>query len=177
MNVSDIIKGHRPRVARVAMMFNGDLADEIAFARKAWRDSVASQSTLSSDEVDRAKDLLDRLEAQADAETVQFTFRAISKAKLDELKARFPPAEDTWERYWVRLEANPMLSPPEFDPEPFSAALIAASCEDPEMSEAEVVELMEAISDGDVATLFGTAWNLCMQGSDRPLSKTAISGT
>lgn len=182
MNVADIIKTHRPRVARVAMMFNGELADQITQARAAWREAVASQSTLSqstlsSDEADRAKDLVDRLEAQADEETVHFTFRAISKAKLDEIKSRFPPAEDTWERYKIRLQANPMLSPPEFDPEPFSAALIAASCEDPAMTEPEAVDLIAAISDGDVATLFGTAWSLCMQGSDRPLSKTAISGT
>lgn len=177
MKIADIIASHRPRIQRVSMMFNGELADEIAQARREWRDAVASQSTLSSDEVDAAKDRVDRLEAQADAETVHFTFRAVSKAKLDELKARFPPAEDTWERYKVRLQANPLLSPPEFDPEPFSAALIAASCEDPQMSEQEANDLLAAISDGDVARLFEAAWSVSMQGSDRPLSKTATSGT
>ena len=177
MNVSEIIAAHRPRVQRVPMMFNGELADDIAKARAAFRSAIAEQATLGSAEVDAAKSEVDRLEAQADAETVVFVFQAVPKAKLDEIKAKCPPTEDVWERYKIRLQANPMLSPPEFEPEAFSVELIAASCTDPVMTVTEAKDLCDTLSDGDVARLFEAAWTVSMQGSDRPLSKTAISGT
>ena len=177
MNVSEILASHRPRVQRVSMMFNGDLADQISRARQEYRSALAQQSTLSSTDVDDLKTRLDELEQQADSETVEFVFQAISKADLDALKHRFPPSEDTWDRYKTRLAANPLLSPPEFDPEPFSAALIAATAVEPSMTEDEANQLLERLSDGDFARLFEAAWTVSMQGSDRPLSRTSISGT
>lgn len=177
MNVSEIIAAHRPRVARVAMMFDGQLADDIKEARAAWRSAIAEQATLGSAEVDAAKHEVDRLESLADDQTVVFVFQAVSKKTLDEIKAKCPPTEDVWERYKVRLSANPMLSPPEFEPEAFSIELIAASCVDPAMTVTEAAELLDTLSDGDVARLFEAAWSVSMQGSDRPLSRTATSGT
>lgn len=175
-SVADILAARKPRQQRVRFLFDGDLAAELDRTRQALRSALVDQSALASDEVSTLRQKLSDLESAADAATVEFVFAAIGRARLDELKAQNPPTEEMWARYRERVKANPLMTPPEFDPEAMAPALIAASCVDPSMTVDEAQKLWDELSDGEAARLFEAAWNVNSQGSDRPLSKTAISG-
>ena len=176
MSVADILASRKPRTRRVRFLFDGDLADEIDRTRSAVRRAVADGSAIQSTEVRDLQTKLDELEAAADAATVEFVFHAIPRSKLDELSAAHPPTEDQWSRYRERVKANPLLSPPEFDPESFAPSLIAVASADPKMSEAEAAELWAGLSDGEAGRLFDAAWSVQKHGSDRPLSQSGTSG-
>ena len=177
MSLQDILSTVKPHVRRVTLMHDGDLADRIKSTRKQLREAETNQQALASNEVEALREVLDELEAEADSKTVEYVFHTVPKENLESLKLEYPPTEEVWERYKLRLAINPLAAPPEFDPGPMTAALIAESLQTPILTPAEVETLLGAISDGDAATLADAAWSVSMQGSDRPLSKTAIGGT
>jgi hypothetical protein len=176
-SVADILAARKPRTRRVRFLFDGDLADEIERTRSAVRRAVAEGSALQSADVREHQTKLEELEAAAEAATVEFVFHAIARSKLDALTAAHPPTDEQWARYRERVKANPLLSPPEFDPEAFAPSLIAAACFEPKMSEGEASDLWAGLSDGEAGRLFEAAWAVQKHGSDRPLSQSGTSGT
>lgn len=80
-----------------------------------------------------AQAAFDAAKAALDAETVELRFRSIGRKRYEELVRAHPPTD---EQKTENADAP-------YDIETFSAALIAASCIEPVMTEAEVSELSE----------------------------------
>jgi hypothetical protein len=111
-------------------------------------------------EVTKARDALDAKIAASGVETMTFTFQALAPAKLEALRADHPPSPKQWEQHAAQKKRDETAEPPEFDPETYPAALIAATCIKVEwsdgttqdgISEDEARELIDSSSTGDVA--------------------------
>jgi hypothetical protein len=110
-------------------------------------------------------------------DVAEFLFRAISRAELDTLRAKFPPTEDQWTRYREGARVNPFLSPPEFDPVGLAPVLLAATAAEPSMTVAEAELLWASLSDGECARLYEAALAVCMEAPLAPLPASAIGPT
>lgn len=98
------------------------------------------------------------LEIELDGEKVTLVFEAISSHDMDALVAAHPPTKDQ------------QLQGIGFNPETFNPALIAACLVEPKVTPEEFLEIWQsdAWSQGELSTLFNTAWQLTMEGLDVP---------
>lgn len=93
-------------------------------------------------------------------EEVSFLFRAIGARDWDKLVSKFPPTTEQ------RADGA------SFNMHTFAPALLAATCADPEMSEAQWKEIWESPdwNRGEIIQLYATAVDLCSAGMDIPFS-------
>ena len=124
------------------------------------------------------KELTDRLNAAdeaADAASVTFKFRAMPRAKVEDLVRSCPPSKEELDRWQQQARAQPLVAkaPPQFDWYEFAPRLIAMSMIEPEASESEVLDMWNddsanAWSDAIWEVLWQTAWSVNQQISTRP---------
>ncbi|MGW3330292.1 hypothetical protein ACWDF9_07055 [Streptomyces rubiginosohelvolus] len=94
------------------------------------------------------------------------------EVKASEAVFRFRYIGD--EAYSSLLASHPSKDPNEgFDSVTFPRALISASAVDPEMTEDDVKQLFEVISQGDIKKLFDTAWDVHNSSGLVPFSLAA----
>lgn len=125
---------------------------------------------------------LGRLTVEADEATTEFTFQAISRTALEDLKRNHPPSEEQWLRYKESVNDLPVLvalqqNPPEFDWLTMAPALLAACAVDPKMTRDEAQVLWDELSDAEAAQLFNAAWGVNAQAATRPFSGTDTAMT
>lgn len=105
---------------------------------------------------------IDALEAEMREHTHRFAFRALPSRQYRDLVEQHPPREGHKEDpIWGANTAT------------FPHALIAACCIDPVMSEEQVEQLCEVLTDGQALTLFGCAWGVNRAPVDVPKSAAA----
>lgn len=116
---------------------------------------------------------LDALLDEARSESVTFIFRDIGRKRLDKLVLAHPPTDEQ-KQLW-KDEGNPGTLG--YNLETFPAALIAATCVDPEMSEEDAIAICEEWGGGDIEALFFTAMAACKERTSIPLSKRGTAQT
>lgn len=118
-----------------------------------------------------------RAEAQAAIDTatqavedssVTLLFRSIGRKRYDRLVTAFPASEEANEEYKKQFGGE---AP--YDADAFSAALIAASCVDPVMSEDQVRELRDSWNSSEYVELFTAALEVNTQRRVADLGKAS----
>lgn len=125
------------------------------------------------DHIDGLRSKLDQLDQQldearkaADAETVEFVFRAIGRKALAALVRKHPPSAE--EREKARTEhkeaGHPMSKfvPPQWDDETFPPELIAHASVSPKFTVEQARELWNSPewSHAELSAIFQAAWNV-----------------
>lgn len=131
---------------------------------------MATVAQLLAERRPRERRVALRWSTEAGEKVVEFCFRALSRAELDTLKAKFPPTEGQWARYRETARLNPFASPPEFDPLAMAPVLLAATATEPAMNVEEAARLWDSLSDGEAARLYETALTVCMEAPVAPLA-------
>jgi hypothetical protein len=137
--IMPIQQAHQSAIEALSMLTDGDAsADAIAGAQA---------------KVDQTKAAYD--EALADYPTVTFHLRAMSGVQLQAIQSDNPPKPEQIE---MVKKSDPDAAAPDFDPETYPPALLAAACTGVEwsdgtkaksLSEADAVEFYESSSFGD----------------------------
>ena len=108
------------------------LNDAAVLAFQEASEALGRVQMVKGDETE-AQAAFDAAKTALEAETVELRFRSIGRKRYDELVRAHPPTEEQ--------KAESADAP--YNVETFSAALIAASCIEPVMTEAEVAELAD----------------------------------
>lgn len=169
----DLNKLRKPARITITVQLDGraqatetELRRAIANARQAeaMAGSDLSQGPPES-VVDMETQLADMRDSAADTQA-SFTFEACSFAALEELKYRYPPNE--------KQAAEGM----QWDVDDFAPALLALTCIDPGLTDAEAKELWTTWEAGLVNTIYRAAWDVCNANPVvRPLLKPASATT
>ena len=179
-DIASILGKRKPRREPVRLLLDGELSERIARQREkvkqAKRREAASPQGLGSP-VSRLEQELADLQVAADESVTEFTFQAIPRTELEELKRNHPPTQEQWERYRESVRDVPVivglqLQPPEFDWVSLAPALLAACATEPKMTRSEAQTLWDTLSDAEAAQLFNAAWGVNQQAATRPFSGT-----
>lgn len=108
---------------------------------------------------------LEALEQEFRDSVVTFTFQDIGRSRFEALVETHPPTEAQLKKHGDQLSWNPDTIP---------AALIAATCVEPEITLEDAEQLVTDWSTGDVQLLFNAALQVCLETASVPFSKTAI---
>lgn len=180
--VADLLAARRPRTRVIRLALDGELTAELERSRIDLRDLQHRERLERKDEtlasqIPAAERRVQEIEASVIAASVEFTFKAIGRRKLDGLKADHPPTADQWERYREQATVNPLIDAPTFDPTGLAPFLIAAAAADPKMDAEEARALWDDLSDGEAALVYDAAWSVNMEAASVPLSATATDET
>ncbi len=183
--VSEILGKRTPRSKTIRLLLDGAAQDELERARTELRnakrlDKEADESgtgTLATASlVPDAEKRYAEIEGSILEDSAIFTFKAVSRRKLREIREEHPPTAEQWDIYRERAKANPLVQPPTFDPDGIAPQLIEAALVEPELTLEEATELWDELSDGEAAQIYDASWEVSMEAASIPLSATAISG-
>ena len=180
MTVADILARRRPLEKRVRLLLDGSLAAQMDETRREIRQAKARESLSGGGLASTLPELerqLAELALAADDSSAAFTFRAIPRARLEDLKRRHPPSAEQWEKFREEQKGNIFAQAPQFDWVGLAPDLIAASCSEPAMTVEEARRLWDELSDGEAAQLFEAAWSVNEQATARPFSGTGTDTT
>jgi len=154
--------------ATVMICLRGDLAAdheaaerELELAEKTGADSMAGSG---------AGDVAERilaLEEEMREHSYEFRLRALPRSKWRELCHAHPPRRD---------DDNEIIEPDKYvgiNPESFYPAMIRACLVDPELTDEEFEQLLEALTDRQFEGLSDAAWGLNRREVDIPFSRAA----
>lgn len=129
----DHLKKKQPMERTVSVVLSDDAARDFDAAAAALASArLTGQPTAEQEEA------VAKARAALEAETATLRFRSIGRKAYDALLREHPATDEQKE------EAKAVGSPePPYNIETFAAALIAASCVDPQMTEAQVRELWD----------------------------------
>ncbi|WP_327337402.1 hypothetical protein OG384_14980 [Streptomyces sp. NBC_01324] len=149
-----------PRERTVKVMLDGETAGEIErleadllTVSEDWQPSDLAEQHPGRDLAARIAELREK----ARKSEAEFRFRYIGDEAYSSLLAEHPSTDNNQA----------------FDSESFPRALIAASCVDPVMSEADARDLFKVINQGQIQTLFDAAWDVHNSASLVPFSLAA----
>ncbi|MCX5601628.1 hypothetical protein OOK29_26100 [Streptomyces phaeochromogenes] len=145
-DIADIIARATPRERTVRICIRGDLAgraeelqDQITQVSEDWEPEDLTDVHPARALAQEMKELREQVKASE----VPFTLRYIGEKKYSDLVAAHP--SDDKNEAWG---------------ETFPAALIAASCVSPRMTEDQAHQLFEKVNQGEVKKLFDAAWDV-----------------
>jgi hypothetical protein len=163
-SIEDILAEATPRERTVMVCVRGDLLGE----------------------ADRLQDELNRVSSDWEPADLTDVHPGRELAvKLKELREQVKAAERPFKLRYIGdkaysdlMAANPAKDDGQaFDSEAFPRALIAASCVDPVMTEAQVARLFEVINEGEIKKLFDAAWDVHNSSEMVPFSLLASALT
>lgn len=165
-SVDDLISRAKPREVTVPICLAGDLNarhEELTRKLQAGRDETWIPDSLSSPNPQlEVAEQVTTLEREMAEQVHVFRFRALPPAKFNALKRSHPARDDA--------------VPPErlFNLDTFPAALIAATCVDPEFPSVDKVgELFDRLGQGSFDAAFSGAWEANTGESSVPKSALA----
>lgn len=171
--VEQILARKKPRRVRVPVVLDGDAAEALADAERAVAEAERSgdEAALSD-----ARERLGEASAAAEAATTVFVLRSIGRRRFEELLAEHPPTSrqraDFAERSASLGLNTGRLS---YDPDSFPPVLIAACCEDPEMTveEARALWDSEQFNEAELALLAAAAFTVNTSAVVAPTGRQA----
>lgn len=144
----------RPRTS-VRLCLRGDLfAERERLSRDLARELENLDSLAGSAVAQQLRGRLDALASDMEEATHQFEFEAVSRATFVDLETAHPAGED----------GQPTRE--------FLAALVAASLVKPDLTAANVSELLAELSDGQVDVLESAAWAVNRETGTVPFSES-----
>jgi len=168
-SVTEVLAARKPRRVSVGLLLDGELAHELAEARRLLADTDRLDESLASPAaVLEAR--VRELEAQATAAQTVFTIKAVGRARMAEIKLAHPPSETQLQRWEQQAEHNPLAPPPEFDYVAAMPVLLSESLLEPTATPDEAEALWDTLSDGEAAKLAAVLWDVNMEASSVPLS-------
>jgi hypothetical protein len=141
---ADIKKRKKPVVKKVIIALDGEKADEYNEARSRYEElsehlkDDPRNSILKADTA-AAKESLDSLKEEIDGEYIEFIFRSVGRRRYEEIFEECPP---TAKQKQDAVKAGE--DEPQWNPETFPPAIIAASVVEPEMTEEDVYDMWES---------------------------------
>ena len=168
--MADIIKKKRGVTKLVTIQLDGEVASEITILNSRYAAAIVYDRDHNENETaPKVQDEIDELiEASKDTEVV-FKFKSIGAPAYDELlnQPENQPSEE------LKKEGA------DFNPDHFPAALIAASCVDPEMTlkDALQIHLDPTWNGAELQKLFFGALEVNTELADIPLSKAVTKET
>lgn len=154
-DIDDVLGAYRPQSRSVRVIVDGSVLAELDRLEDELKD--AQQVDRRENRPPEAPGIARRIEelrAAAHASAVEFTFQAVGRRQWSDLLAQHPP---TPEQLAEARAAD--QSPPEFNPETFPAAAVAASCTSPEGMTADKAQ---RIFDGWAIAQTGAIWSACL---------------
>lgn len=159
-DVDDLIRSARPLEGTVRLCLRGDLLAEYADLERRLGDAQHADARDSLAAGGQARVLAERMEEllrQIDDHTHPFTFRALPRHEFRRIQDQHPPREGN--HIDATLGGNI---------ETFPAPLIQACCLEPKMTDDQVGQLVDVLSDGQLMELFGCALGLNRSRVDLP---------
>lgn len=168
-SIDDVLDAHRPVTRSVRVVVDGQLLgdldrleEQLAEARR--QDDRLNRPPQAPAIAEQIRQLRDR----ANTEAVEFTFEAIGRKAWSDLQAQHPPTDEQI------AEGRDDGIRPDFNPETFPAAAIAASCVEPS---GMTVEKAQRLLDGWTVSQTRKLWSACLSanigGADIPFSEGA----
>ncbi|MFJ4916055.1 hypothetical protein [Streptomyces sp. NPDC088726] len=159
-DIKALLAKAKPRERAVKIMLDGALAGEIE--RLEGELLTVSEDWQPSDLAEQhpGREIAAQIAAlreTARESEAEFRFRYIGDEAYSSLLAEHPSTDNNQA----------------FDSESFPRALIAASCVDPVMTEADARDLFKVINQGQIQTLFDAAWDVHNSASLVPFSLAA----
>jgi len=146
-DIGTVLGALSPREQSVRVCVSGEAVAGLERAQELARSARRSKKNVAAADAAVAE-----ARAAVEAATFTFTFRAIGARERSDLIAAHPSQAEG--EAW-----NADTLPP---------ALVAACCADPVMSPEQAADLMNALSEGDRAALFGAAWSVNYDRSPVP---------
>ena len=141
---ADIKKRKKPVIKKVLIALDGEKADDFNEARSRLEDleqqalDNPKDKDIQSDLIE-AKDKFNELKETIDDDLIEFSFRSIGRRRYEEIFEECPPTTKQKQEAAKNGEEEP-----QWNPETFPPAIIAASIVDPEMSEDDVYDMWES---------------------------------
>ncbi len=129
--------------------------------------NIVGQTREAKQRVESAESTLEEVTGRIRETGMKFTFRSISRKKLDAILEEHQPSKRQ------KAEAEEKGEDLNFDPETFPPALIAATCVDPELTIEEAEEIWESEdwTQGELLSLLGGAMAANQRGGAISLKK------
>lgn len=154
--------------ATVPICLRGDLAaDHEALERELERAEKTGAGSLAGSGAGELADRILALEDEMREHTYEFRLRALPRVKWRELCHAHPPR---------RGDDNEIMEPDRYvgiNAETFYAAMIRACLVDPELTDEEFEQALEALTDRQFDDLSDAAWALNRKEVDIPFSRAA----
>ena len=168
--MADIIKKKRGVTKLVTIQLDGEIATEISLLNSKYAAAINYDTNHNEDDTAPAvQEEIDELIAGSKDTEIVFKFQSIGAPAYDELlnQPENQPSEE------MKKEGA------DFNPDHFPAALISASCVDPEMTLKEALEihLDPAWNGAELQKLFFGALEVNTELADIPLSKAGTRET
>lgn len=173
LSTAEILSKRKPNRKSTPILLEPDLKAEI---EKTIADITVEEQrkrkdkSLADTDVTALKEKLVDLYTQAESHTVHFTFQDIGRKPFVDLMKAHRPTEETLQMFDELGEGRP-----EFEPDTFAPALIAAASFDPLITPEEAEAICASWSEGDIEALFMTAYTACRERTSIPFSEAGIA--
>lgn len=160
-SIRDIIATAKPAERSVSLCLRGDLNGEVETADRELQAALkepATQTLAGNPRINELAMLIESLREQMKDSAETFTFRAIPPKAWSDLVAAHPGRKDKQEAW---------------NTETLPGAVIAACAVSPEMTLADVDDLMQVLNSGQRDDLFDAAWRVNTKSLDIPFSGAA----
>jgi hypothetical protein len=168
LTMADILARKRPPTVSVSICVDPELVTARDEATRAAQDARRAAALAPAD-ISKARAAEAASEAEkaargaAEEATVEFVLRALPRSALAALLLGHAPTEQQVDAY--RAELRQMGRPfanerPQFNPDTFPPALIAAACVSPAITADEAGDMWHNWTDGETKALFLAAWEI-----------------
>ena len=157
-DVDDVLGAHRPVTRSVRVIVDGGILAELDRLEAALESAVDTDRRLNRKaEAPAIAEQIRVLHQQGNDSAVTFTFQSVGRKLWSDLQASHPPTQDQIDESSSRDE-----QPPDWNPETFPAAAIAASCVDPDGM--TVVKAQRIVDDWSMAQV-NQVWQGCLSAN------------
>lgn len=200
-SIDDLLDSYKPPRVTVRLLLDGEMYSELGRLAARLREAVQAETRGGMDVSDPSsptaalRSEYSEFAARAEAAKTAFTFEALPREVVDDIRRRYPPSEARWERYRQEAKSNPYTAKvPEWDSTAAAPELISRTLtmidEEPvpwdrsvahKLGEPFVVEkvkrLWGTLSDGQATELFEDMWSIQADSTSAPLSPKGTAET
>lgn len=157
MNIDELIATAQPRTEKVRVCARGDLVTAHQEAVQALADATQADDSLAgSPQTVEAAERVKAVEDEMDAATVTFTIASVGRKQWADLLAKYPPSKEQ------------RRAGMDHDPDRFPVAVVAACCQEPEMTDDQAQKLATVLPSGEWNKLWMAALGLNVTETPHP---------
>lgn len=167
-SIEEIQKLKRPNTRSVTLILDPEIPRQIRELERAYdRERRTDERENRPAKAPAIRKVIEELKDQAADSEITFTFRDIGRKRFDGMIEEHPP---TPAQIKAAKERNQSI--PEFNPDTFAPALMAATAVSPSMTLQEATNIYNEWGQGDNQALFLTAVAACTERASIPFTGT-----
>ena len=146
----------KPLRRTITIFLDDDTVTALAEAQNDYAEAVQKAQPEGLDPAEKTEllEAISTARQAVEASSVEMTFQSIGRKKYDRLMQLYPPSDEQKAEF---AKEHGEGAEPAYDADAFAAALIAASCITPAMTEEDVAELRDEWNTAEYVELFTAA--------------------